>query len=197
MAYDLATGAERWWVGGLPACGKSTPVIGKDLVYVAASDIILEPTAEKRNPDRAAQFYANNKARTMAVQPGSAGEVPPKNILWSEQRGTPGVPSLLYFNGLLYSFKDGGLIFCRDAQTGSLLYSERLETPGYYYSSPVTADNKIYIASAEGVVVVLETGAKFKKLAANKLDGAILATPALADRNIYVRTQAHLYSFEN
>src|SRR5205823_2339864 len=58
MAYDLATGAERWWVGGLPPCGKSTPVIGGGLLFLAASDIILEPSAERRNPGKAAEAYA-------------------------------------------------------------------------------------------------------------------------------------------
>ena len=42
MAYNLADGAERWWVGGLPPCGKSTPVIGGGLLFLAAPDIILE-----------------------------------------------------------------------------------------------------------------------------------------------------------
>jgi outer membrane protein assembly factor BamB len=59
----------------------------------------------------------------------------------------------------------------------------------------VAADNKIYIASEEGVVVVLDAGAKLSVLATNKLDGAILATPALVDRQIYVRTGSHLYAF--
>jgi len=58
MAYNLATGAERWWVGGLPPCGKSTPVIGGGLLFLAASDIILEPSAERRNPGKAAEAYA-------------------------------------------------------------------------------------------------------------------------------------------
>jgi hypothetical protein len=65
MAYNLADGAERWWTGGLPPCGKSTPVIGGGLLFLAAPDIILETAAEKRNPERAAQFYANNAARVM------------------------------------------------------------------------------------------------------------------------------------
>jgi outer membrane protein assembly factor BamB len=68
MAYNLADGAERWWVGGLPPCGKSTPVIGDGLVFFAAPDIILERAAERRNPERAAQFYANNSARVAAVR---------------------------------------------------------------------------------------------------------------------------------
>jgi outer membrane protein assembly factor BamB len=197
MAYDLANGAERWWVGGLPPCGKSTPVVGDGLLFLAASDIIMEPSAEKRNPDGAARFYAKNAARVMAVRPGRTGEVMQANIAWSDRRGVPGVPSALYYSGRVYTFKDGGLVFCRAAQTGELLYSERLGPLGYYYSSPVAAGQRIYIASAEGVVAVLEAGDKLNVLATNKLDGGILATPALAGGNIYVRTESHLYAFGN
>lgn len=197
MAYNLANGAERWWVGGLPPCGKSTPVVGDGLVFLAAPDIMLEPAAEKRSPERAAQFYARNAARVMAVRPGSTGEVRQANIAWSERKGVPGVSSPLYYQGRLYTFQNGGLVFCRVAQTGELIYSERLGTAGSYYSSPVAAEHQIYIASAEGVVVVLDAGEKFKILATNKLDGAILATPALVDANIYVRTENQLYAFGN
>jgi outer membrane protein assembly factor BamB len=119
------------------------------------------------------------------------------NIAWSERRGVPGVPSPLYYNGRLYSFQNGGIVFCRVAETGKLVYSGRLGALGYYYSSPVAADHKVYIASAEGVVVVLDAGEELKILARNKLDGAILATPALAGGNIYVRTDSHLYAFGN
>jgi outer membrane protein assembly factor BamB len=195
MAYNLADGAERWWVAGLPPCGKSTPVIGDGMLYFAAPDIIMETAAEQRNPERAAQFYANNGSRVTAVRPGGKGEVNQTNIAWSEHKGTPGVPSPLYYNGHLYTFQNGGIVFSRVAKTGELLYSGRLGAPGYYYSSPVAADNKVYIASEEGVVVVLDAGEQLKILATNKLDGAILATPALADGNIYVRTENQLYAF--
>lgn len=195
MAYSLADGTERWWVGGLPPCGKSTPVVGGGLLFFAAPDIILETAAETRNPERAAQFYANNQARVTAVRPGGKGEVTQTNIAWSERKGVPGVPSPLYYNGRLYTFQNGGIVFSRVAITGELVFSGRLGAPGFYYSSPVAADNKIYIASEEGVVVVLDAGEQLKVLATNKLDGAILATPALADENIYVRTENHLYAF--
>ena len=195
MAYNLADGAERWWVGGLPPCGKSTPVIGGGFVFLAAPDIILETSAEKRNPERAAQFYANNSARVMAVRPGGKGEVSQANIAWSERKGVPGVSSPLYYNGRLYTFQNGGIVFCRVAKTGELVYSGRLGAGGYYYSSPVAADNKVYIASEEGVVVVLDAGEQLKILATNKLDGSILATPALVEDNIYVRTEDRLYAF--
>jgi outer membrane protein assembly factor BamB len=197
MAYNLADGAERWWVGGLPPAGKSTPVIGGGMVFFAAPDIIMETAAEKGNPERAAQFYANNAARISAVRPGGKGEVSQTNIAWSERKGVPGVPSPLYYNGRLFTFLNGGIVFCRVAQTGELLYQGRLGAPGYYYSSPLAADNKIYIASEEGVVVVLDAGEQLKVLATNKLDGSILATPALANGNIYVRTENRLYAFGN
>jgi outer membrane protein assembly factor BamB len=197
MAYNLADGTERWWVAGLPPCGKSTPVIGGGLLFLAAPDIILEPAAIKNNPTRAADFYANNAARVLAVRPGTTGDVSETNVVWSERRGVPGVPSPLYYGGRLYSFQNGGIVFCRDAKTGELLYSGRLGALGDYYSSPVAADNKVYVASSEGVVVVLDAGQELKILARNKLDGEILATPALVDSHIYIRTESHLYAFGN
>jgi hypothetical protein len=57
-------------------------------------------------------------------------------------------------------------------------------------------DERVFIASEEGVVVVLDAGEKLNILAKNKLDGTILATPALVDSNIYVRTENHLYADE-
>ena len=93
--------------------------------------------------------------------------------------------------------RTGKILWRRAVETGELLYSERLGTLGYYYASPVAADQKIYIASAEGVMVVLDAGEKFNVLATYKLDSAILATPALVGGNIYVRTESHLYAFGN
>jgi outer membrane protein assembly factor BamB len=195
MAYNLKDGAERWWVGGLPPCGKSTPVIGGGMLFFAAPDIILETAAEKRNPERAAQIYANNQARVMAVRPGSKGELTQTEIAWSERKGVPGVPSPLYYNGRLYTIQNGGIVYSRMANSGELVYTGRIGAAGYYYSSPVAADGRIYISSEEGVVVVLDAGPELKILATNRLDGAILATPALVDENIYVRTENQLYAF--
>ena len=197
MAYNLSDGAERWWVGGLPPCGNSTPVIGDGLLYLAAPDIILEPVAEKSNPERAAQIYANNAARVMAVRPGTTGELSPANIAWSERKGVPGVSSPLYYNGRLYTFQNGGIVYCRAAKTGELLYSGRLGALGYYYSSPVAADNRVYVASADGAVVVLDAGDKLKVLAANQLDGGIMATQAIVEGILYLRTESHMYAFGN
>ncbi|HYO80400.1 MAG TPA: PQQ-binding-like beta-propeller repeat protein [Bryobacteraceae bacterium] len=195
MAYNLEDGSERWWVGGLPPCGKSTPVTGDGMVFFAAPDIIMDPAAEQRYPERAAKLYANNAARVMAIRPGTKGEIASENVAWSERKGVPGVPSPLYFNGHIYTVQNGGIVFCRKARTGELVYSGRLGALGYYYASPVAADNKVYFASSDGEIVVLDGGDKLAVLATNKMESGILATPALVENAIYVRTETHLYAF--
>jgi outer membrane protein assembly factor BamB len=59
----------------------------------------------------------------------------------------------------------------------------------------VVADNKIYIASEEGVIVVLAAGDRLNVLARNKLDDGVLATPAIVDGRIYFRTASRMYAF--
>ncbi len=197
MAYNLADGSVRWWVGGLPPSGKTTPVIGGGLLFLAAPDIILGTGFVRTNPTQAAEFYAGNAASVLAVRPGGQGELTQANIAWRERGGVPGVPSPLYYDGHLYLFKNGGIVFCRDATTGKLVYRGRLGAGGEYYSSPVVGDGKVYAASADGVVVVLEAGDVLKVLARNDLGERIMATPALVDGNVYVRTEGHLYAFGN
>jgi outer membrane protein assembly factor BamB len=42
---------------------------------------------------------------------------------------------------------------------------------------------------------LLDGGEELKVLARNKLDGQIMATPAIVDGKIYVRTENQLYAF--
>ena len=66
---------------------------------------------------------------------------------------------------------------------------------GDYYASPVAGDGKIYVASQRGVVAVLRAGDTLDVLARNDLGEPILATPAIVDGKLYVRTEGHLYAF--
>ena len=106
-----------------------------DLLFFAAPDTILEPESIKQHAERAAQFYEKNASRVVAVRPGGKGEVSQTHIAWSEKKGVPGVPSSLYLNGRIYTFLNGGILFCRDAATGKLVFSGRMgEAPGWIFS---------------------------------------------------------------
>jgi len=64
-----------------------------------------------------------------------------------------------------------------------------------YYSSPVGADDKVYMISQGGKVSVLRAGGNWEVLAVNDLEDEIYATPAIADGKIYLRTLNTLYCF--
>ncbi len=67
---------------------------------------------------------------------------------------------------------------------------------GDYYASAVAADGKAYIASEQGVVVVFDAAEDtLNVLARNNLAETILATPAIVDGQIYLRTATSLYAF--
>jgi outer membrane protein assembly factor BamB len=84
-----------------------------------------------------------------------------------------------------------GIATCLDSRTGETLWRERLG--GNYSASPVFADGRIYFLSEEGVATVLAPGRTFRKLATNQLDGATLASMAIADKSIFIRTDSALY----
>lgn len=130
----------------------------------------------------------------VAIRPGD-GDREPAQIAWLHGRGVPECPSPLYHDGRVYLVKNGGLVTCVDARSGELKFDGRLGARGPCYASPVVGDGKIYAASARGVVTVFAPGDNLEILAHNDLGERIMATPALVNGRIYVRTAKHLFAF--
>ena len=133
----------------------------------------------------------------IAVRPGGQGDVTASHVQWQEKTKIPEVPSPLYFQGRLYTVKNGGIVSCHDASTGQVIYREKLNASGPYYASPVCANGRIYLISGKGRVSVLEASDQFHVLATNDLKDKVTATPALVGDAIYIRAAKHLYAFEN
>ena len=129
------------------------------------------------------------------VRLDGAGDVTDTHMVWQENRAVPEAPSPLVVGKRAYMIKNGGIVTCLDAGTGVVKYRARLGALGAYYSSPVAAGGRIYVASSEGVVVVLEDGDSLNVLARNDLGEPIFATPAFVDSVIYLRTENALYAF--
>lgn len=130
----------------------------------------------------------------LAVRPGAYGGEETK-VEWRHSYGVPECPSPLYYEGLVYMVKNGGIVSCLEARSGGLRYQAKLGAGGPYYSSPVVGDSKIYAASARGVVTVFQVGEELKVIARNNLGERIMATPAIVDGRIYIRTEKSLYAF--
>jgi hypothetical protein len=92
--------------------------------------------------------------------------------------------------------KSGGLASCYDAKSGRPLYQdERLDAPGDYYASLIAGGGKIIAISQKGTATVLAAGDSLRILAHNELGAQVMATPALVQSNLYIRTDAELIAF--
>ncbi|HBB91193.1 MAG: hypothetical protein A2X22_14065 [Bacteroidetes bacterium GWF2_49_14] len=116
-------------------------------------------------------------------------------VAWRCSKGVPECPSPVWFNGRVWMVADGGLVTCLDAPTGEVKYYSKLNAGGAYYASPVYGNGKLYAASARGMVTVFEAGTELKILSANDFKERIMATPALADGEVYIRTFSAVYAF--
>jgi outer membrane protein assembly factor BamB len=132
----------------------------------------------------------------MRLTPGASEGVRVAEI-WRYVKSFQGVvPSPLLYEGVLYLVKNGGILTSLEATTGRVLKQERLrDAIDPYSASPVAADGKIYIASENGRVSVLEPGASWRVIAVNNLSAAIYGTPALSNGRILIRASDFLYCF--
>jgi outer membrane protein assembly factor BamB len=131
----------------------------------------------------------------LAVRTGGTGDVTGTHIAWKEKTSIPEVPSPLVYQSRVYMIRNGGIITCMDATTGKVLYRERIGAPGPYYASPVASNGRLVIASGDGIVSTLKAGDRLEVLARNDLGEAILASPALANGVVFIRTASGLSAF--
>jgi len=146
--------------------------------------------------DSMASIFERSLNVAMAVRPDGRGDVTDTHVLWRQTRGLPYVPSPLCYDGRVYLVKNGGMASCFEARTGKVLYQEeRLGALGDYYASPVAAAGKVCVVSQPGVAVVFKAGDTLEILARNPLGEPVLATPAILENMIYIRSKSQIYAF--
>lgn len=175
--YDPATGKELWKVsyGTLGFSLSARPVAGHGMFFMSTGFM---------KPQMMAVRYADMSA---------------PEIAWTSTKSAPTMPSPLLVGDELYFVNDGGIFVCLDAKTGAEHYRERLADAtgakrmgGTYNASPLFAGGRIYIFNREGVTHVIEPGKAYNKLADNKLEAVIMASPAAVDGAFFVRTEKEL-----
>jgi outer membrane protein assembly factor BamB len=131
----------------------------------------------------------------LAIRPQGTGDLTGSGVVWEYRKGLPYVPSPLIYRDLLYMVKNGGILTCLDPADGRLLKQVRLAGTDNYYSSPVAGDGKLYLVGEQGMVSVLRSGAKCELLGSRDLGERTVATPVIAEGEIYLRTEKALYCF--
>jgi outer membrane protein assembly factor BamB len=176
-AYEPATGRELWRVEERKHhSGSVCPVVGHDLVFTATGLA---------------------KGEMWAVRLGGSGVITDTHVAWKVTRNVPNRPSPILVGDLFFMIdQDAGVVTCLEAKTGQEVWRERLPGSGNYSASPVHAAGRLYFFNENGHGTVIAAGREFKVLAANKLDGGFMASPAVAGRALFVRSKTHLYRLE-
>ncbi len=181
-AYDPRTGKELWRVGKSSKITAPTPIFADGLWVVASG----------RAPERPI-FVVRPEARgdlTLAD-----GQTSNAGVVWSKTGRGPYMPTPLAYNGLLYVLANNGVFDAYDLQTGKEIYRQRLSVVGSGFSaSPIAADGKIYLSNEDGEMLVVAAGPTFSHIATNSMGDLLMATPALSQGVMYVRSAAGLFA---
>lgn len=132
-----------------------------------------------------------------AVRGGGTGDVTKSHMLWNLNERTPSnIASPLAYDGRLLMVKKGGISAAFNLSDGKTVWTKkRIRNFGNYYASPVAAGDQIYVPGENGYIVVLKVGPKVEVLARNDVGDSLVATPAIANNRLYVRTLHKLFCF--
>jgi outer membrane protein assembly factor BamB len=169
-AYDPRTGAHLWFTGGTNRFPIPMPVFHDGLIYMSRG-------------------YRSGPY--MAIRPGGRGDVTKSHVVWESATGAPYISSLVFDGGLIYMATDVGAITVVDARTGQRLSQQRID--GVFSASPVAGDGKIYFVSETGETIVLQSGRTPTVLARNDLGERAVASPAISNGRIFIRTDDHVF----
>ena len=186
-SYDL-DGKLLWELGGMSSIVIPTPFAAHGLLYVASG-------------------YVGDETRPVfVIRPGArgdislgAGETSNEAIAWSLPQGGPYNPSPLVYGDFYYTLYDRGFLTCHDARTGEEIYGkQRLDREAQAFTaSPWAYNGKVFCLSEDGDCFVIEAGAEYKPLGKNSLGELTMATPAIAQGGLVLRTAEAVYRIVN
>jgi len=178
--YDPRTGKELWRLGGSSKITAPTPIFGEGFVVVASG----------RQPEGPI-FVVHPEAQGNITL--ASGRTSNESVVWSRTARGPYMPTPLIYRGLLYVLNNNGIFDAYNLHTGEEVYRQRLPNIGSGFSaSPVAADGKIYLSSEDGEITVVAAGNQFRQVAANDMGELLMATPALSEGVMYVRSSKSL-----
>jgi outer membrane protein assembly factor BamB len=207
VALDIKDGSECWRLKRPPLHGTSiaTRIDGVDVVFTPTGAMIRVSDgtilADKLGAcgdnapilhDKIAYFIAGN-SRAVRLPETPTGKI---ESLWKGNLNLKGgdywFASPVYHDGLIYAINGSCNYSVVDAQTGKLVYSDRLNFGGRVYPSICLAGKYIYISSDNGTTIVLEPGREYKEIARNTLE-TFRSSPVFEEKRMYVRTLKHLW----
>ncbi len=182
IAHALEDGHELWRCAGLNAKENYNNFLRFVSSPAAQPGLIVAPSAKT--------------GRVLALKPDGSGDITDdeQHQHWMKPRGSPDVATPVIYDGMVFLFREDGIVACLDATTGDLVWEKRL-LADRHRSTPVVANGNFYITGRDGTVTVLKAAREPEVLASNSLGETTTASPAIAGGRLYVRTFENLYCF--
>jgi len=89
------------------------------------------------------------------------------------------------------------VLACADAADGGSRWQVRLEGAKAIWATPVVAGDLAFIPSHDGNVFIVRLGEQGELVSTNPADPGLLATPAIADGALYLRSDSHLWKIQH
>jgi outer membrane protein assembly factor BamB len=171
-AFDPLTGKELWSCRGLGKLVYTSPVCSPDGIVLALGG-----------------FHSP----ALAVKAGGSGDVTDTHRLWHHaQRNPQRIGSPVIVGPHAYLLNENGLAQCLELTTGKDLWSKE-RASGSSWGSMVHAAGRLYVTNLAGETFVFKASPQYELLARNRLGERTLASVAVADGELLIRTYRHLW----
>ena len=184
-AIKARTGEKVWGFAASKRGLNSTPVVDGYRVYITHSE---------------ENFDSTLMGRVTCIDGRGHGDVTKTHELWRADGIDAGYASPLLHDGRLYVMSNSGILHCFDALSGKKYWQFVAGRNGK--GSPVWADGKIYLTTANGTFVILEDkGDSCEKIDAIDFNTGgeegieIFASPAVSDGRIAFFTTTEMICF--
>ena len=138
--------------------------------------------------------YIGGTAQLWGVRLGGQGDVTGTHVAWKYARGSPKHSSPVLVEGRVYMMSNDGIATCLDFKSGQEIWKGRIG--GHHSASVLYAGGRIHFFDEEGQTTIIQPGETLEILARNQLDDGFMASPAVADGALFLRTTTHLYRIQ-
>ncbi len=177
-AYELSTGKEIWHCGGMSSNPTASPVAEGDIVFIGNT-------------------YKGKVLQAIRFKGASGDLSSTPNLLWTHKKSASYVPTPLIDDDKVYFLLNStGVLSCLDAQTGDMVFPGKRLGLRNVHASPMLAADRIYVASREGDVAVVDVKNDCNVLAKNHLDDVFDASPVAIGSRLILRGRKSLYCIE-
>jgi outer membrane protein assembly factor BamB len=155
----------------------ATPVIVDNVVYLANG----------QDPE-----HGEGVGHMYAIDGTKRGDITKTGQIWHFDKIRRSISTAAVKDGIVYNADFSGFLHAIDAKTGQELWQHDMFAA--MWSSPMVADNKLYLGDEDGDVVVMAPGREKKLIAEINMGSSVYSTVITSKGVIYIMTRNQLFA---